>query len=91
MAKVQNNFVTLETAEFQTFITQDMIKRLCDLNFIPYLNDRGEILVDPADIMELIEEKVFGTLEKPKPKKKTKPAKVKELLQPAEEPPAEAT
>ena len=72
MEKNLNKYITITAAESEIFITAKMIREMCERQLIPFINDKGEVLVNPADITSYIEEKVFSF--KPKVKKKTEPA-----------------
>lgn len=70
-----DKYITIEAAMSEIYLTDKTIKYMCDQNMIPYYNDRGMILVNPADINALIETLIAGDLsKKPKPKKKVVPS-----------------
>jgi len=64
MEKDLNKYLTPEQASKKNYLTAEMIQQLCERRFIPFFQDREEILVNPDDIKEYLEREIFGVLGK---------------------------
>ena len=76
MEKNLNKYIKLEEATKRAYLTVELIQMLCSRRFIPYFQDKDDVLVNPEDIEEYLKDKIMGPLYKMKMikrKKETKP------------------